>query len=52
MICCCWQHASANPNDLLQKEFISMVEQAKDLYSKGEKEKKNEDMRIQGMKIH
>ncbi len=32
--------ASANPNDLLQKEFISLVEQAKILYSKGKKRKR------------
>jgi len=32
--------ASANPNDLLQKEFISLVEQAKVLYSKGKKKKR------------
>lgn len=33
--------ASANPNDLLQKEFISLVEQAKELYSKGKKKKRS-----------
>lgn len=33
--------ASANPNDLLQKEFISLVEQAKVLYSKGKRKKRN-----------
>lgn len=32
--------ASANPDDLLQKEFISLVEQAKILYSKGKKKKR------------
>lgn len=32
--------ASANSNDLLQKEFLLMVEQAKVLYSKGKKKKK------------
>jgi Ca-activated chloride channel homolog len=35
--------ASANTNDLLQQEFISLVEQAKVLYSKGRKKKKNRD---------
>ena len=34
---------SANTNDLLQKEFISLVEQAKVLYSKGKKKKKKQD---------
>jgi Ca-activated chloride channel family protein len=33
--------ASANPNDLLQKEFISLIEQAKILYSKGKKKKRD-----------
>ena len=31
--------ASANPNDLLQKEFVSLVEHAKVLYSKGKKKR-------------
>ena len=35
--------ASANTNDLLQKEFISLVEQAKVLYSKGKKKKKKKE---------
>ncbi|MGZ8510864.1 MAG: YfbK domain-containing protein [Chitinophagaceae bacterium] len=35
--------ASANTNDLLQKEFISLVEQAKVLYSKGKKKKKKQE---------
>jgi Ca-activated chloride channel family protein len=41
-----WNHvlllatASANTNDLLQKEFVSLVEQAKILYSKGKKRKR------------
>ncbi len=35
--------ASANPNDLLQKEFISLVEQAKILYSKGKKKKRSKE---------
>ena len=34
---------SANSNDLLQKEFISLVEQAKVLYSKGKKKKKKKE---------
>lgn len=34
--------ASATPNDLLQKEFISLVEQAKVLYSKGKKKKRGD----------
>jgi Ca-activated chloride channel homolog len=36
-------NASADPADLLQKEFISLVEQAKVLYSKGKKKKKKND---------
>jgi Ca-activated chloride channel homolog len=32
--------ASANQHDVLQKEFISLVEQARVLYSKGKKKKK------------
>jgi Ca-activated chloride channel family protein len=36
-------NASADTNDLLQKEFISLVEQAKVLYSKGKKKKKNDE---------
>lgn len=35
--------ASANPNDILQKEFISLVEQARILYSKGKKKKRNKE---------
>ena len=34
--------ASADTSDPLQKEFLSLVEQAKILYSKGKKKKKNE----------
>jgi Ca-activated chloride channel family protein len=34
--------ASASPNDLLQKEFISLVEQARLLYSKGKKRKRSD----------
>jgi len=34
---------SADPSDLLQKEFITLVEQAKILYSKGKKKKKKSD---------
>ena len=36
-------NASADPADLLQKEFISLVEQAKGLYSKNKKKKKKSD---------
>ncbi|MGZ5220318.1 MAG: YfbK domain-containing protein [Chitinophagaceae bacterium] len=35
--------ASANPNDILQKEFISLVEQARVLYSKGKKKKRSKN---------
>ena len=35
--------ASANTNDLLQKEFISLIEQAKVLYSKGKKRGRRND---------
>jgi Ca-activated chloride channel family protein len=34
---------SADPADILQKEFISLVEQAKGLYSKGKKKKKKKN---------
>ena len=34
---------SADPADLLQKEFITLVDQAKILYSKGKKKKKKND---------
>ena len=36
-------NASADPADLLQKEFVSLVEQAKGLYSKGKKKKKKNE---------
>lgn len=36
-------NASADTNDLLQKEFISLVEQAKNLYSKTKKKKKEKE---------
>ena len=35
--------ASANPNELLQKEFVSLVEQAKSLYSKTKRRKSKND---------
>jgi Ca-activated chloride channel family protein len=35
--------ASANPTDILQKEFITLIEQAKVLYSKGKKKKRHRD---------
>jgi Ca-activated chloride channel homolog len=35
--------SAANSNDLVQKEFLAMVEQAKVLYSKGKKKKKKNE---------
>ena len=35
--------ASADNNDILQKEFVSIVQQAKTLYSKTKKKKGNKE---------
>jgi Ca-activated chloride channel family protein len=37
-----WSAASANPNDFLQQEFVSLVQQARNLYSKTKKKKGNQ----------
>ncbi len=37
-----WATASADPNDVLQQEFVSIVHQARNLYSKTRKRKSNQ----------
>jgi Ca-activated chloride channel family protein len=38
-----WAVATADPNDILQKEFVSIVQQAKTLYTKTKKKKGNKE---------
>lgn len=38
-----WAAATADPNDLLQKEFVGLVQQARVLYAKFKKRKKDRD---------